>query len=239
MQSTFFKRTLLTASICTSLLACSASSQAENTPVKLESEAAKFSYAMGMDIGTSLQRLNLEWDEKALIEGLITSLKAGDMRLTAEQAEAAKKVVFERLKKEAQEKQAAASSDNLKEGAKYMVENGKKEGVTTTDSGLQYEVITMGDGPKPKATDKVKVHYKGTLLNGAEFDSSYSRGEPISFPLNQVIPGWTEGVQLMPVGSKFRFVIPSKLAYGEQGAGPVIGPNSTLVFEVELLDIEK
>lgn len=123
-------------------------------------------------------------------------------------------------------------------GKDFLDANGKKEGVTTTASGLQYKVIKAGTGAQPKATDTVKVHYKGTFLDGKTFDSSYDRGEPISFPLNRVIAGWTEGVQLMPVGSTYEFYIPSNLAYGERGAGGVIPPNSTLIFVVELLDIE-
>ncbi|MDQ6998320.1 MAG: FKBP-type peptidyl-prolyl cis-trans isomerase, partial [Mariprofundus sp.] len=122
-------------------------------------------------------------------------------------------------------------------GKAFLLENGKKAGVTTTASGLQYEVLTQGSGDKPVATDKVTVNYKGTLIDGTEFDSSYKRGQPASFPLNRVIAGWTEGVQLMSVGSKFKFVIPADLAYGELGAGKKIGPNSVLVFEVELLGI--
>jgi FKBP-type peptidyl-prolyl cis-trans isomerase len=123
-------------------------------------------------------------------------------------------------------------------GKAFLDENGKKEGVTTTASGLQYKVIKAGTGAHPKATDTVKVHYKGTFLDGKTFDSSYDRGEPISFPLNRVIAGWTEGVQLMPVGATYEFYIPSNLAYGERGAGGVIPPNSTLIFVVELLGIE-
>ncbi len=126
---------------------------------------------------------------------------------------------------------------NAAEGDKFLLENRAKEGVQVTDSGLQYKVIVMGDGAKPAASDTVTVHYRGTLLNGEEFDSSYSRNEPTTFQLNQVIPGWTEGVQLMPVGSKFKFFIPPNLAYGPNGGGP-IGPNATLIFEVELLGIE-
>ena len=122
-------------------------------------------------------------------------------------------------------------------GEQFLVDNAKKAGVKTTASGLQYEVLKAGAGANPAATDTVKVHYKGTLINGEEFDSSYSRNEPATFPLNGVIPGWTEGVQLMNKGSKFKFVIPGKLAYGERGSAPKIGPNETLVFEVELLEI--
>lgn len=128
----------------------------------------------------------------------------------------------------------------LEKGQAFLKENGSKEGVKTTASGLQYIVEKEGDGASPKATDKVSVHYRGTLLNGTEFDSSYKRGQPISFPLNRVIPGWTEGVQLMKEGAKYKFFIPSTLAYGPSGTpGGPIGPNETLIFEVELLKIEK
>lgn len=127
----------------------------------------------------------------------------------------------------------------MEEGTKFLAENKTKQGVVTLPSGLQYLVLQAGTGPKPKATDEVTVHYKGTLLNGKQFDSSYDRGEPISFPLNQVIPGWTEGVQLMPVGSKYRFFIPYQLAYGEKGAGQDIPPYSVLIFEVELIKFGK
>lgn len=123
-------------------------------------------------------------------------------------------------------------------GEKFLQENATKEGVITTASGLQYKILTPGTGKSPKATDTVLVHYAGTLLNGTEFDSSYKRKEPIAFPLNQVIAGWTEGVQLMSEGAKFRFFIPSKLAYGARGAGGVIGPNQTLIFDVELLEVK-
>jgi FKBP-type peptidyl-prolyl cis-trans isomerase len=132
---------------------------------------------------------------------------------------------------------AKESEGNKKRGQDYLASNATKEGVQSTASGLQYKVITAADGAKPKATDKVTVHYRGTLIDGTEFDSSYSRGEPASFALNQVIPGWTEGVQLMNLGSKFQFVIPYELGYGERGAGGSIGPFETLIFEVELLEI--
>jgi FKBP-type peptidyl-prolyl cis-trans isomerase len=125
----------------------------------------------------------------------------------------------------------------LAKGEKFLADNAKKEGVTTTASGLQYKVITPGAGKSPKATDTVLVHYRGTLISGAEFDSSYARREPIEFPLNRVIAGWTEGVQLMQEGSKYEFYIPSKLAYGSRGAGRDIGPNEALIFEVELLKV--
>ncbi|MCC8113555.1 MAG: FKBP-type peptidyl-prolyl cis-trans isomerase [Bacteroidales bacterium] len=127
---------------------------------------------------------------------------------------------------------------NLRQGQAFLAENAKRPEVTTTPSGLQYEVLRQGDGATPLATEEVEVNYEGRLLDGTVFDSSYQRGEPITFPLNRVIPGWTEGLQLMPIGSKYRLFIPSDLAYGQRGAGPAIGPNSTLVFDVELLDIK-
>jgi len=148
-----------------------------------------------------------------------------------------RKAYVEKRHKEQAAEKAKIGSKNLADGQKFLAENQKKAGVKTTASGLQYEVIKMGDGPKPKATDTVKVNYRGTLLDGTEFDSSYARKEPISFALDRVIPGWTEGVQLMPVGSKFKFYVKPELAYGENGGGP-IPPNSTLIFEVELLGIE-
>jgi FKBP-type peptidyl-prolyl cis-trans isomerase len=132
---------------------------------------------------------------------------------------------------------AGSPEENKAAGEKFLAENGKKPTVKTTASGLEYEVITEGKGKKPSATDNVTVHYKGTTIDGTEFDSSYGRGEPATFPLNAVIPGWTEGVQLMPEGSKYKFYIPSTLAYGEDGAGGKIGPNETLIFEVELIKI--
>ena len=142
------------------------------------------------------------------------------------------------LRAKAEEKQKATAEKNLKAGEAFIAANAKKEGVKTTASGLQYKVIKTGTGASPKLTDTVKVHYHGTLIDGTVFDSSVQRGEPVTFPVNGVIPGWTEALQLMKVGDKWQLVIPAKLAYGEDGSGP-IGPNSVLIFEVELLDIEK
>jgi FKBP-type peptidyl-prolyl cis-trans isomerase len=205
----------------------------------LDTDVKKFSYAMGMDVGQSLKGLDAEVDSAAFAEAVADALADTEPKLAKEEAATIKQAFFkEKQKAQVAERNSAGEANKVASEA-FLAENAKKEGVTVTASGLQYEVITLGDGKKPVATDKVKVHYKGTLLNGEEFDSSYSRGQPISFPLNGVIKGWTEGVALMPVGSKYKFYIPSELAYGERGAGAKIGPNSALMFEVELLAIEK
>ncbi len=207
---------------------------------ELQGETAELSYKMGYDIGLRMKELGVpEFDSAAFTRGTEDALNGKDSSLTDEQAQNAL-AALSRYQQEAMERRRAElarqSEENLKAGEDYLAANGKREGVTTTDSGLQYEVIEMGQGPRPQATDNVTVHYRGTLLDGTEFDSSYSRGEPTSFGLNRVISGWTEGLQLMPVGSKFKFHIPSDLAYGGRSQGS-IGPNSTLIFEVELLGI--
>ncbi len=204
----------------------------------LDTDVAKFSYAMGMDVGTSLRQMGSDIDADVLVEALRTSLAGGEVRLKPEEAGQVKQAFFQKKQQEKQAEMAATGATNKVTGETFLATNKKKESVMTTDSGLQYEVLTSADGAKPVATDTVKVHYKGTLIDGTEFDSSYARGEPATFPLNRVIRGWTEGVQLMTVGSKYRFFVPSGLAYGERGAGQKIGPNSTLIFEVELLNIE-
>lgn len=204
----------------------------------LTTDAEKFGYAIGVDLGKSLQPVKDDVDVKALKEGLDDAVSGKTPKLDDAQREEVKMTVAKKLQEKQvaeREKQAGKAKTD---GEKFLVENGKKAGVKTTASGLQYEVITEGKGAHPKASDQVTVHYKGTLLNGEEFDSSYSRNQPVTFPLGNVIPGWTEGVQLMTPGSKYKFYIPSALGYGERGAGVKIGPNETLVFEVELLSIE-
>jgi len=203
---------------------------------KPQTEAQQLGYIIGMDIGTSLKQQGSDIDLDALFEAIGTTYNGETPALTPEEAATIRETFIAKRRASAEAERQAAAGANASAGEQFLMENRNKEGVTVTDSGLQYEVITMGDGPKPSATDNVTVHYRGTLLNGEEFDSSYSRGEPISFALDQVIAGWTEGVQLMPVGSTFMFYIPSELAYGPAGGGP-IGPNETLVFQVELLGI--
>jgi FKBP-type peptidyl-prolyl cis-trans isomerase FkpA/FKBP-type peptidyl-prolyl cis-trans isomerase FklB len=227
MKSTYAKGVLLAAV----LLSGNAFS------AELETDAQKLGYIIGMDIGSSLKQQAGELDLNSLIEAMRATYNGEPLALTPEEAAAIREEFIAKRRAEAEKERASLAAINAAEGDKFMLENLGKEGVQVTDSGLQYQVIVMGDGAKPSATDTVTVHYRGTLLNGEEFDSSYSRNEPTTFQLNQVIPGWTEGVQLMPVGSKFKFFIPPNLAYGPNGGGP-IGPNATLVFEVELLGIE-
>jgi FKBP-type peptidyl-prolyl cis-trans isomerase len=204
---------------------------------ELNTDEQKLGYIIGMDIGKSLREQGTEVDLDSLIEAIRSTYKGEDLAMTAEEAAAVRQTYVTKKQAEQQQATEVAGESNLAEGQKFLAENKVKEGVQTTASGLQYKVITVGDGAKPVATDTVKVHYRGTLLDGTEFDSSYARNEPISFGLNRVIAGWTEGVALMPIGSKFMFFIPPELAYGAGGGGP-IPPNSTLIFEVELLDIE-
>lgn len=205
---------------------------------ELETDKQKLGYIIGMDIGKSLREQGAEVDLDALIEAVRSTFNGEELAMTAEEAAEVRQAYIQRRQAEQQAEASQAGAANLAEGQKFLAENKVKDGVQTTESGLQYKVMSMGDGAKPTATQTVKVHYRGTLLDGTEFDSSYARNEPISFALNRVIAGWTEGVQLMPVGSKFMFYIAPELAYGEGGGGP-IPPNSTLVFEVELLDIEE
>jgi FKBP-type peptidyl-prolyl cis-trans isomerase FkpA/FKBP-type peptidyl-prolyl cis-trans isomerase FklB len=205
--------------------------------VELETDAQKLGYIIGMDIGTSMKQQGTDLDLDAMFEAIKATYNGEPLAMTPEEAATIREafIAERRASAEAEHQQAAAA--NAAEGDKFLLENRVKDGVVLTDSGLQYKVVEMGDGPKPSATDTVTVHYRGTKLSGEEFDSSYSRNQPMSFQLDQVIPGWTEGVQLMPVGSKFMFYIPASLAYGPNGPGP-IGPNATLIFEVELLSID-
>ena len=204
---------------------------------ELETEAQKLGYIIGMDIGASLKQQGTDLDLDALIDAIKATYNDEALAMTPEEAASIRETFIAARRAEAEQQRDSMASINTTEGDKFLLENGVKEGVQVTASGLQYKVVVMGDGAKPAASDKVTVHYRGTLLNGDEFDSSYSRNQPTSFQLDQVIAGWTEGVQLMPVGSKFMFYIPPSLAYGANGGGP-IGPNATLIFEVELLSID-
>jgi FKBP-type peptidyl-prolyl cis-trans isomerase len=204
---------------------------------ELETDAQKLGYIIGMDIGGSLKQQDADLDLDSLIDAIRHTYNGEPLAMTPEEAATIREEFIAKRRAEAESERQTLAAANAAEGDKFLLENRVKDGVVVTDSGLQYKVVVMGDGAKPAATDKVTVNYRGTLLNGEEFDSSYARNQPVTFQLDQVIPGWTEGVQLMPVGSKFMFFIPPNLAYGPAGGGP-IGPNSTLIFEVELLGIE-
>ena len=211
--------------------------------VPLKSHMDSVSYALGCSVGKNfsdnIKRDSLGLNIDILAQSLVTSLKGNPTQMP-DSVVAKVMAAFQQDRTEAmQKKTQEAGNANKKKGEEFLAKNKLDKDVKVTASGLQYKAITMGKGPKPAATDKVKVHYHGTLIDGKVFDSSVERNEPITFPLNGVIPGWTEGVQLMPVGSKFKFFIPSSLAYGDRGAPPSIGPNETLIFEVELLNIEK
>ncbi|HEX9652404.1 MAG TPA: FKBP-type peptidyl-prolyl cis-trans isomerase [bacterium] len=206
---------------------------------ELKTDLEKVSYVLGQNVGSSLKQMETEIDLAAFIQGLRDTLAGSQPLLTAEEADKVMEAFSVRRQEEHQKKASEMAEKNRAEGVAFMEQNKNKDGVMTTASGLQYEVVQEGSGPQPKAGDRVSVHYRGTFLDGKEFDSSYKRGEPATFLLNQVIPGWSEGVQLMKVGSKYKFCIPSELAYGEGGYRDAIGPNCTLIFEVELVDIKK
>ncbi len=207
--------------------------------IELKSELEKFSYTLGMNISASVLQLPLEVDKEIVIACVTDLLRGGKPQIEQPEYHQIMQDFQKKLQEVVAEQKKKVADANAEAGKKFLEENAKKDGIQVTASGLQYEVIQEGAGDHPAATDVVKVHYEGTLLNGQIFDSSIKRGEPVEFPLNQVIPGWTEGVQLMTPGSKYRFYIPSGLAYGERGAGEMIGPNSTLIFDVELIEIKK
>lgn len=205
---------------------------------KLDNDDSKAAYAIGFMTGKNSSEQVPTLDTKAFVAGFNDAYAKKPGAITEEEMKKALMAFEQKVRAQAMEAHNKANAEAGAKGTAYLAENAKKAGVKTTASGLQYEVITEGKGASPVATDMVKVHYEGKLLDGKVFDSSIQRGEPASFRLNQVIPGWTEGVQLMKVGSKYKLTIPPQLAYGPDGAGP-IPPNSVLVFEVELLEIEK
>src|SRR5213596_2109331 len=204
----------------------------EKSP-QLKDQKDKVSYSIGMNIGFNLSKQKVDINPDILAAGIKDAI-AGKPQLTQDQV----KDVMAQFEKDMEQKQKQLGEKNKTEGAKFLEENKKKAGVKTTASGLQYKVVKDGTGAQPKATDMVTVNYRGTLIDGTEFDSSYKRGQPATFPVNGVIKGWTEALQPMKQGSKYQFFVPSNLAYGERSVGPDIAPNATLIFEVELLDVK-
>jgi FKBP-type peptidyl-prolyl cis-trans isomerase len=202
----------------------------------LKDPKARVSYALGSDIGTNLKRQDLDLDPKVLAAAIADAF-AGKSAMDEKEVRAALDDLRKMAMSKMETKAKADGEKNVKEGEAFLAANAKKEGVKTTASGLQYKVVKAGTGATPKASDEVKVHYHGTLIDGTVFDSSVERGEPVSFPVTGVIQGWVEALQLMKVGDKWQLTIPSKLAYGPNGAGGKIGPNAVLVFDVELLAI--
>ncbi|MDA9006213.1 FKBP-type peptidyl-prolyl cis-trans isomerase [Litoricola sp.] len=223
-------KSLFRGALIASLLATPALANEPSTDLE------KLSYSLGIILGERIQNDFGDLDPNFVLEGLKDSKDPNNWKLDRPAINQAVQDAQTRTRAQQEQQVEAMAEANLKSGEAFLAENAKKDGVTVTASGLQYRVITEGAGDAPKATDTVKVHYEGRLISGDVFDSSIARGEPVSFPLNGVIPGWSEGVQLMKVGSKFEFTIPSALAYGPSGTGP-IPPNSVLVFDVELLEI--
>ncbi len=221
---------------CVLLLAATYGCQGTGS-VTLETEDQKASYAIGLNFGANLEQIESHLDMAALVAGIEDALAERDPRVPEDELETVMQTFGQTIQAEQQAEMEAERQQNVEEGETYLTENGARPEVTTTASGLQYEVLTQGDGPMPLATDQATIHYRGTLIDGTQFDSSYDRNEPATFNVGGVIPGFSEGLQLMSVGSHYRFVIPGDLAYGPDGNAPNIGPSQTLIFEVELLDI--
>lgn len=204
----------------------------------LKTDKDKVSYSLGLSLGTSLRTQKVDVTQEMLFRGITDGMAGGKALLSDDEVRTILANFQKQMAEKQQAEEEAVKAKNEKEGQAFLDANKTKPGVKTTASGLQYKVITEGKGPKPKVTDTVTVNYKGTGIDGTVFDSTEKHGEPATFPLHGVIAGWTEGVQLMSVGSKYQFFVPPSLAYGERGAGDVIGPNQTLIFEVELLSIK-
>lgn len=237
-----FKVSLLAATVALTV-GCNEVKKEEATTVSFDNTQDKAAYAIGASfasyVNTTIEKqaeFGMPLDKEMILKGISDKLR-DKSQLTEDEMVETLKAYDAEVKAAAEKKQIEVAKKSAEDAKAFLAENAKAEGVTVTDSGLQYSVITAAEGPKPTAEDTVTVHYVGTLVDGTEFDSSIKRGQPATFPLNRVIPGWTEGLQLMSVGEKYKFVIPAELAYGEQGAG-AIPPGATLIFEVELLKIE-
>ena len=201
-----------------------------------KSEKEKVSYAIGIQLGTSLKRSGIsDLDYKVMTQAIQDAVSGAELKVSPQEMQAA----MQSLQKKQMEERKAQGEQAKKKGAEFLEKNKKEKGIKTTQSGIQYKVVTEGKGAKPQATDRIVAHYEGTLIDGTVFDSSYKRGQPATFPVNQVIKGWQEIIPMMPLGSKWKVYIPSDLAYGERGAPPNIGPNETLIFNIELIELAK
>ena len=218
------------------IFGCQNAKQQSNTTVP-ETDREKISYAIGVNMGQSISEIKDEIDLSMLQKGMTDKIQGKELQVSDDEAQSLLMAFSEKLKTRQQEEMALLAQKNLEAGKAYLEENKIKEGVITTESGLQYQVLKEGEGKSPEKSGKIKVHYEGTKLDGSVFDSSYKRGEPVTFQVDQVIRGWTEGLQLMKEGGKYRLYIPADLAYGARGAGQQIGPNEVLIFDVELLEI--
>jgi FKBP-type peptidyl-prolyl cis-trans isomerase FklB len=205
----------------------------------LKTQKDKVSYIIGMDIGRNFNRQSIDIDPDILVKGMKDALSGANALLSEQEIRETMAVFQKEMMARQEELSKKLGEKNKKEGDVFLAENKKKDGVKTLPSGLQYKVVKAGTGKKPKLTDTVTTHYRGTLIDGTEFDSSYRRGQPATFPVNGVIPGWTEALQLMEEGAKWELFIPSNLAYGERGAGRDIGPHATLIFDIELITIQE
>ena len=228
-------KTLLAAALSTVLIAGCANAGGDTM---LKNEKDKVSYSIGLNIGSNFKSQSVDINPDILIKGIKDAISGSKPLMTEKEIQETMTVFQKEITAKQAERTKSLAETNKKEGEAFLAANKGKDGVKTTSSGLQYKIIKDGNGQTPKATDTVTVNYRGTLVDGTEFDSSYKRGEPATFPLNGVIPGWTEALQMMKVGSKWQLFLPSAIAYGERGAGR-IGPNATLIFEVELISIGK
>jgi FKBP-type peptidyl-prolyl cis-trans isomerase len=233
---------LAVASLVLGLQACDQAAQEDGAKagaaeVTLDTPNKRLSYGVALGLGRNMASDGMEMDIDAFTLGLRDAFSGAEQRLSQEEIQAEMVAFQEKLQAEQEAERSAQASSNAEAAEAFLAENAQREGVVTTDSGLQYEILEAGDGVTPGPEDTVEVHYRGTLLDGTEFDSSYKRGEPVTFGVGQVIAGWTEALQMMPAGSKWKLFIPPELAYGAGGAGQVIGPNAALTFEVELLSV--
>ena len=229
--------TLVTAPLVLAALVACQEQAKEPEPMTLDTPEKRLSYGVALRMGERMVADGMTMDVDAYALGMKDAFEGAEPRLTEEEITAEMMAFQERMQAEREAEQELLSAGNAEAGAAFLAENAQREGVVVTDSGLQYEVIEAGTGASPGTDDQVEVHYRGTLIDGTVFDSSYDRGETVTFGVTQVIAGWTEALQLMQEGAKYKLYIPSDLAYGAGGAGQLIGPNSTLVFEVELIDV--